>query len=103
MPAPEINFGEDPSEEPAKLVADLGLDLRMQTLVGVDSFMANGAWHLMCKFLVEVEGQVSHENIEETRWVTAETLPAAAEFAHGNWEVELCRFFLGAEPVVVAR
>jgi hypothetical protein len=103
LPAPEINYGEDPSEEVAALAKDLGLSVRQQELVGVDSFIANGAWHLTFKYRSEVDGEVSHENIEEARWVTAETLPAASEFAHGNWEVELCRFFLDLSAVPAGR
>jgi ADP-ribose pyrophosphatase YjhB (NUDIX family) len=94
IPAPEIGYGEDPSDEVAALAKDLGLQVRHQELAGVDSFMANDAWHLVFKYRVEVTGDVSHENIEEARWVTTASLPSANEFAHGNWEVDLCRFFL---------
>jgi hypothetical protein len=94
LPAPEINYGGDPSEEMANLVRQLGLKSNRQTFVGVDSFIANKAWHLAFKYRVEVTGDVSHENIVESRWVTADSLPGAEDFAHGNWEIELCRFFL---------
>ena len=94
LPAPEINYGEDPSEEATKVAKDMGLDVHHQVLNGVESFVSNGAWHLMCKYHLDVTGEVSHENIVESRWVTADTLPAAKEFAHGNWEVDLCRYFL---------
>jgi len=94
LPAPEINYGEDPADEMANLVSELGLNSLHQSLVGVDSFVANGAWHIAFKYRVEVEGEVLHENIVESRWVTADSLPAAEDFAHGNWEVDLCRFFL---------
>ncbi|MEA2554631.1 MAG: hypothetical protein QOJ65_2807 [Fimbriimonadaceae bacterium] len=97
LPAPEIGYGDDPSEELTGLVSDLGLSLKHQALIGVDSFIANGAWHLLFKYRVAVGGEVSHENIAEHRWVKSDSLPTASEFAHGNWEVELCRFFL-AEP-----
>jgi hypothetical protein len=70
---------------------------------GVDSFIANGAWHLIFKYRVEVTGEVHHDNIEEVLWVTPETLPPATEFAHGNWEVELCRFLLNTKSPALSR
>lgn len=103
LPAPEIEYGQDPADEMVALVKDLGLELRHMSLAGVDSFIANGAWHLTFKYSVEVTGDVRHDNIEEVRWVTAESLPPAAEFAHGNWEVELCRFFLDAGQAMATR
>jgi ADP-ribose pyrophosphatase YjhB (NUDIX family) len=103
LPAPEINYGEDPSEGAAKVAKEMGLDVRRQQLIGIDSFVNNNAWHFMCKYRMDVAGEVSHENIEDYRWVTVDSLPPASEFAHGNWEVELCRFFLGAEPALATR
>ena len=94
LPAPEIEYGEDPAEQVAKLVQDLGLESKRLRPEGVDSFMANGAWHLVFKYRVDVTGNVENENVLYHRWATAETLPAAAEFAHGQWEYDLCRFFL---------
>ena len=103
LPAPEIAYGDDPSERVAKLAKDMGLQVHHQSLVGTDSFMANDAWHLLWNFRMHVSGEVSYDNVTEHRWVTAGTLPSAHEFAHGNWEVELCRFFLSAsrDPVDV--
>ena len=97
IPAPEINYGEDPAEEVAKLVKHLGLTAENQSLVGVDSFMANEAWHLVFKYKVRAEGNVAHDNIEDHRWVTLDSLPPADTFAHGNWERELSRYFLSLE------
>ncbi len=101
LPAPEIEYGQDPNEEAVALVKKLGLQLEHLSLVGIDSFIANDAWHLMAKYRAEVSGEVTSDEIIESRWVTPETLPAAPEFAHGNWEVELCRYFLGHNHVPV--
>ena len=94
LPAPEIGYGEDPADQAAKIVQELGLELKRLRPEGVDSFVANGAWHLIFKYRVDVTGEVENENILYHRWATADTLPSAAEFAHGNWEHELARFFL---------
>lgn len=94
LPAPEIRYGDDPAEEAAKLVKDFGLEARRFRPEGVDSFVANGAWHLVFKFRADVTGDVENENVTQHRWVSLETLPPAEEFAHGQWEHDLCRFFL---------
>jgi len=94
LPAPEIAYGQDPTDETFALVKKLGLQLHHLSLIGIDSFTANDAWHLMAKYRAQVSGTVKSDEIAESRWVTATTLPAASEFAHGNWEVDLCRYFL---------
>ncbi len=94
LPAPEISYGGDPAEEVDKLVKDLGLESKRLRPEGVDSFVANGAWHLAFKYRADVEGEVENENVISHRWVTADTLPVPTEFAHGQWEYDLCRFFL---------
>ena len=94
LPAPEIAYGEDPAAQVGKLVQDLGLECKRLRPEGVDSFVANGAWHLIFKYRVDVAGSVRNENILDHRWVTSETLPAPAQFAHGQWDYDLCRFFL---------
>jgi hypothetical protein len=94
LPAPEIAFGEDPAEEMAKLVTSLGLQAKRLRPEGVDSFVANGAWHLVFKYRADVTGDLENENVVDHRWITLESMPSAPEFAHGQWEVDLCRFFL---------
>ena len=102
LPAPEIEFGADPSDEAAALVKEVGLTLNHMSLVGIDSFVANGAWHFMAKFRAEVTGAVHHDNVEETRWITEQNMPPASDFAHGAWEVDLCRFFLNSRRLTTA-
>ena len=94
LPAPEIAFGADPAEQTARLVLDLGLQLKRLRPEGVESFSVNGAWHLIFKYRADVEGEVKDEDLVEHRWVTASNLPPASDFAHGNWEHDLCRFFI---------
>jgi|SRR5579885_3627194 len=94
LPAPEIQYGQDPAEQAAKLVSSLGLSLHRQVFAGLESFIANNAWHLLFKYRCEVSGEVKHDNVADCNWITLDNLPPATEFAHGNWELDLCRYFL---------
>ena len=55
-------------------------------------------WHVIVHYVVDVDSDpVPDANIAKWSWCSAEQLPAASEFAHGNWEAGLARRMIGFE------
>lgn len=96
IPAPGLEFGEDPTEKAERTVEELGFlpnDLKLQ---GVESFVLPGGWHLIYHFKMNVEGKPkSHPNVNQYKWVSTEELQEIKDIAHGKWEIGVGKSFLG--------
>jgi ADP-ribose pyrophosphatase YjhB (NUDIX family) len=88
IPAPGLNFGEDPAEQAAKVVAELGLAAQSIKLKDVESFVLPGGWHLIYHYVVKTESEtVQNPNIKDFKWVTSDELSKMKDIAHGKWEI----------------
>lgn len=98
IPAPGLDFGEDPSEKAAKVVEELGFEPASLSLHGVESFVLPGGWHLIYHFTCTVKGQPkANPNIKQHKWVSSEELKTMKDVAHGRWEVGVGTSYL-AKP-----
>jgi ADP-ribose pyrophosphatase YjhB (NUDIX family) len=95
IPAPGLEFGEDPEEKAAAIAADFGFTKTDIKLKDVESFTTPGGWHLIYHFVGQVVGEPkANENIQAFKWVTAEELEAMNNIAHGKWEIEVGKSYL---------
>jgi hypothetical protein len=95
IPAPGLNFGEDPTEKAASVLASLGLSSDNFKLHDIESFVLPGGWHLIYHFTGQVTGEPkANENITAFKWVTAHELEAMKDIAHGKWEIGVGKSYL---------
>jgi ADP-ribose pyrophosphatase YjhB (NUDIX family) len=88
IPAPGLEFGEDPGEKAAQVAKELGLETESPTLRSVESFVLPGGWHLIYHYILKTAAtEVNHENVRESKWVTSAELSEMTNVAHGKWEV----------------
>jgi ADP-ribose pyrophosphatase YjhB (NUDIX family) len=97
IPAPGLEFGEDPAEVAEKTVREFGFEPNDLSLHDVESFVMPGGWHLIYHYRAHVKGEpAKHENVREYRWVNADQLNVMPNVAHGKWEVSVGRSYLEA-------
>jgi hypothetical protein len=95
IPAPGLEFGEDPSEKAAAVLNELGYPNAQPQLHGVESFVLPGGWHLIYHFISHVSGDVaSNNNIKAHKWITAQELENMKDIAHGKWEIGVGKSYL---------
>lgn len=95
IPAPGLEFGEDPSEKAAKVAEELGVNVDSIELKRVESFVLPGGWHLIYHYVVKTQSQaVQHANIKNLKWVTANELSEMKDIAHGKWEIGVGKSYL---------
>jgi ADP-ribose pyrophosphatase YjhB (NUDIX family) len=95
IPAPDLEFGEDPSERAAKLVKELGFSNEKLKFFQVESFVLPGGWHLIFHFICRVSGDLGHPpNIRASKWVGLADLAEINDMAHGKWEISVARKYL---------
>ncbi len=103
VPAPEIEFGQDPLETVGSVLGSLGLSGATPDLVETESFTVGGAWHLMLHYRVTTDMDPAPDaTYDDCAWFAAADLPPAGDFAHGGWERSLVERRLTA-PLPVAR
>lgn len=79
-----IVYGQDPDQRASQEVRELAVSANENPkLLGVESFVTPGGWHLLFKYL-----------IREHRWVSELELRDMKGLAHGPWEAELGIQFL---------
>jgi hypothetical protein len=64
-------------------------------LIGVESFVLPGGWHLISHYLITTDSDPAlATNIKATKWVNKHELAEMRDIAHGQWEVALGLRFL---------
>jgi ADP-ribose pyrophosphatase YjhB (NUDIX family) len=87
IPAPGLEFGEDPRQKALNVTQDLGCFAESLELQDVESFVTPGGWHLIYHYRVRILSEVTlAENVKRIRWVSAEELAEIDDLAHGPWE-----------------
>lgn len=95
IPAPGLEFGEDPKEIAEKVASDYGFEAVEALLFDVESFVLPGGWHLICHYTIQVKTEPkSHPNIKEYKWVTIDQLVQMSDIAHGKWEINVGKRYL---------
>lgn len=95
LPAPGLEFGQDPKETAEKVCQDFGLEIQELKLFAVESFVLPGGWHLITHFTADTKSEPKpHSNIKQYKWVTKEQLSRMTEMAHGEWEIEVGKSYL---------
>ena len=98
IPAPGLEFGEDPTEKASQTLAELGYKNSIPQLFGVESFVLPGGWHLIYHFICRVADDVHlSENIKNYKWITTEELENAKDIAHGKWEIHVGKSYLNSK------
>lgn len=98
IPAPGLEFGEDPTEKAALVVAEFGFSDKKLKLQNVESFVLPGGWHLIYHFICHVEAEPKeHENVNQYKWVGVQELEAMKDIAHGKWEIGVGMSYLQSE------
>lgn len=98
IPAPGLEFGEDPTEKAALVVAEFGFSDKKLKLQNVESFVLPGGWHLIYHFICHVEAEPKeHENVNQYKWVGVQELEAMKDIAHGKWEIGVGKSYLQSE------
>jgi ADP-ribose pyrophosphatase YjhB (NUDIX family) len=97
IPAPGMEFGEDPKDKAESVCKDFGLTVLETELVDVESFVLPSGWHLICHYLTRTNSEPStHPNVKRYKWVTSEQLSEMTDMAHGKWEIGVGKKFLAA-------
>lgn len=97
IPAPGLEFGEDPAEKAAKVAEELGVQVESLELKDVESFVLPGGWHLIYHYVVKTQSEtVEHANIKNFKWVNANELSEMKDIAHGKWEMGVGKSYLEA-------
>lgn len=95
IPAPELEFGEDPTEKAETLLSEFGFSGINPKLRDVESFVLPGGWHLIYHFVCSVNDEIKpNKNIKAYKWVSANELEEMKDVAHGKWEVGIGKFYL---------
>jgi hypothetical protein len=95
IPAPGLQYGEDPFEKASKLAEDLGVKAESIQLHNVESFVLPGGWHLIYHYVIKTHTkQIQHSNIRDFKWVKAQELSEMTDIAHGKWEINVGRSYL---------
>lgn len=90
IPAPELEFGEAPDKVARNVLATLGVEGCNLQLTETESFETPGAWHCIFHYVARPETEVDPTSaFRKWQWFSAEELPPAPEFAHGEWEQRL--------------
>ncbi len=90
IPAPELEYGQEPQARVALVLQQLGIPEAQAELVETESFVVGTAWHLILHYRAVVTGDVQPgEGIRSCQWFDAANLPEAGAFAHGKWEQRL--------------
>lgn len=98
IPAPGLEFGEDPTEKAALVMAEFGFSDKNLKLQNVESFVLPGGWHLIYHFICHVEAEPKeHENVNQYKWVGVQELEAMKDIAHGKWEIGVGKSYLQSE------
>jgi len=98
IPAPGLEFGEDPQEKATKTAVELGLKVESVVLNGVESFVLPGGWHLIYHYVIQTSTQTVHaDNIKNFKWVTSQELSEMTDIAHGKWEISVGQSYLDGE------
>lgn len=95
IPAPELEFGEDPQEKAQKVCDELGIKVDEIKSFDVESFVLPGGWHLICHYLVKTESEPkAGGNIKAIRWTSSDELSQMKDIAHGKWEIGVGQRYL---------
>ncbi len=96
IPAPGLEFGEDPYEKAASVITELGYPNAKPQLHNVESFvLSSGGWHLIYHFVSQVSCDVTpNDDIKAHKWVTAQELENIIDIAHGKWEIAVGKSYL---------
>jgi len=95
IPAPGLEFGEDPTEKAIAILGELGYSGVQPRLHAVESFVLPGGWHLIYHFVSHVADDVAGgENINSHKWVTSIELESMKDIAHGKWEIDVGKSYL---------
>jgi ADP-ribose pyrophosphatase YjhB (NUDIX family) len=98
IPAPSLEFGEDPKEIAENICKEFGFDTTDLKLFDVESFVLPGGSHIITHYNVNVTSEPKpHPNIKEYQWVTSEQLSQMKDIAHGKWEIGVGKSYLGAD------
>jgi len=89
VPAPELEYGQDPAERAQAVLRSLGLTRCEVRLAAVESFTTRD-WHLIFHYRATTSSDLAPGvEYESARWFDVKDLPDAREFAHGSWERDL--------------
>jgi ADP-ribose pyrophosphatase YjhB (NUDIX family) len=95
IPAPGLEFGEDPLEKAQKVCEEFGINADDIKLHDVESFVLPGGWHFICHYVINTDAEPkTHPNVKSYRWVTAGELTEMKDIAHGKWEIGVGKGYL---------
>jgi len=101
IPAPGLEYGEDPQAKVQNVCAELGILPNSIKLSDVESFVSSGGWHLICHYVVQTDSEPTfHSNIKSYRCVTSEELADMKDVAHGKWEIDTGQSYLRTNCIV---
>lgn len=97
IPAPGLEFGEDPQEKAQAVLAELGYISTPVKLYSVESFVLPGGWHLIHHYVCKVTTDPkSHDNFKAYKWVNQAELESMTDIAHGRWEIGVGKSYLNS-------
>jgi len=95
IPAPGLDYGEDPEEKAKSVAIGLGISDSEPKLLGVESFVLPGGWHMIYHYVIKTRSEPKiHDNIKQSKWVTADELAEMKDIAHGKWEIGVGQRYL---------
>ena len=98
VPAPEMRYGQGPDELAKEVLEELGIGDCAAELVETESFTTPGGWHCMFHYRAGPPPPVApNSNYARWEWFSADNMPPADEFAHGEWEKRLALRRLAGE------
>jgi len=95
IPAPGLEYGQDPKDLAAKTAEELGIQTESLQLKDIESFVLPGGWHLIYHFVIQTKtAEIQSPHIKNFKWVTASELSEMKDIAHGKWEINVGRSYL---------
>jgi len=92
LPDVLLNDLEHPEEAAKRVLRDqLGVDSRKVSLSHIESFRAEGLWHLVFHYMADHESGVMvypSADIAELRWFPANALPGSADVGFSGWALK---------------
>lgn len=100
IPAPGLEFGEDPLEKAQQVCEELGINTDSIKSFDVESFVLPGGWHLICHYRVQTDSEPKlSENIKAFKWMNSKELLEMKDIAHGKWEVGVGQRYLADSSI----
>ncbi|MBI4416048.1 MAG: NUDIX hydrolase [Euryarchaeota archaeon] len=99
LPDDYLNFDEHPDGAPKRILKEqAGVSVDGARMSHIESFVGNGAWHLVFHYKVELPiapPLALGGNVAEARWFPLDRLPPRKDVSHGGWAIDVLNTALG--------